>query len=76
MWHWSLEQKGVDVVLADSAHCELSHVSDQSCVFLQHGVREAELKLNEMEQALAGKTRLEKVVLGMLLYVSLRWCYT
>ena len=39
---------------------------------MQRGVREEDLKLNEMEQALAGMSRLEKVVLGMWHDVSLR----
>ena len=38
---------------------------------MQDGVIEGELKLNEMEQALAGMSRLETLVLGMGLHVSL-----
>ena len=43
---------------------------------MQDGVREEELKLNEMEQALAGMSGPEKVVLGMSPSVSLRCHYT
>ena len=43
---------------------------------MQDGVREEELKLNEMEQVLAGMSRLEKMVLGMSSHVSLRCHYT
>ena len=43
---------------------------------MQEGVREEELKLNEMEQALAGMSGPEKVVLGMNYDVSLRCHYT
>ena len=43
---------------------------------MQYGVREDELKLNEMEQTLAGMSRLEKLVLGMSRDVSLRCHYT
>ena len=43
---------------------------------MQDEVREEELKLNEMEQALAGMSRLEKVVLGVDYEVSLRCYYT
>ena len=43
---------------------------------MQDGVSEEELKLNEMEQALAGMSGLEKVVLGMYTDVSLRCHYT
>ena len=43
---------------------------------MQYGVREEKLKLNEMEQALAGMSRLEKMVLGMSRHVSLRCHYT
>ena len=32
---------------------------------MQDGVREEELKFSEMEQTLAGMSRLEKLVLGM-----------
>ena len=42
---------------------------------MQDGAREEELKLNEMEQALAGMSGLEKVVLEMS-DVSLRCHYT
>ena len=38
---------------------------------MQDGVSEEDLKLNEMEQALAGMSSLEKVVLGMYINVSL-----
>ena len=38
---------------------------------MQDGVREEELELNEMEQALAGMSRLEKMVLGLSHRVSL-----
>ena len=38
-------------------------------------MREEELKLNEMEQALAGMSRLETLVLGMPEDVSLRCHY-
>ena len=43
-----------------------------SCFFVQGGVREVELTLNEMEQALAGMSGLKKLVLGMGHHVSLR----
>ena len=43
---------------------------------MQDGVSEEELKLNEMEQALAGMSGLETVVLGMFDDVSLRCHYT
>ena len=43
---------------------------------MQYGVREDKLKLDEMEQTLAGMCRLEKLVLGMDGIVSLRWHYT
>ena len=33
---------------------------------MQRGLREEELKLNEMEQALTLMSRLEKLVLGMI----------
>ena len=42
---------------------------------MQDGVREQDLKLNEMERALTGMSRLETLVLGMSL-VSLRCHYT
>ena len=43
---------------------------------MQDEVREEELKLNEMEQALAGMSGPEKVVLGMWKTVSLMCHYT
>ena len=43
---------------------------------MQDGVREEELKLNETEQALAGMSGPEKVVLGIWSDVSLRCHYT
>ena len=43
---------------------------------MQYGVREEELMLNEMEQALAGMSRLKKMVLGMTPHVSLRCHFT
>ena len=43
---------------------------------MQGGVREEDLKLNEMVQALAGMSRPEKVVLGMWKTVGLRCHYT
>ena len=43
---------------------------------MQDGVREEELKLDEMEQTLAGMSRLEMLVLGMSDNVSLRYHYT
>ena len=43
---------------------------------MQDGVREHELKLNELEQALAGMSGLETLVLGMWSDVSLRCHYT
>ena len=43
---------------------------------MQDGVREEYLKLNEMEQALAGMSGLETLVLGMDFHVSLRCHYT
>ena len=43
---------------------------------MQDGVREEDLKLNEMERALAGMSGLEKMVLGMTPHVSLRCHYT
>ena len=42
---------------------------------MQDEVREEELKLNEMEQALTGMSRLETLVLGMGHGVSLRCHY-
>ena len=39
---------------------------------MQDGVSEEDLKLNEMEQALAGMSGLEALVLGMCYHVSLR----
>ena len=39
-------------------------------------MKKKELELNEMEQALAGMNGLEKMVLGMNSYVSLRCRYT
>ena len=39
---------------------------------MQDGVREEELKLKEMEQALAGMSGLEKTVLSMFPCVSFR----
>ena len=50
----------------------LQHVSDQSFFSMQRGVRDEELKLNEMEQTLTGMSRLEKLVLGMWPNVCLR----
>ena len=38
---------------------------------MQDGVREQELKLNEMEQAVTWMSRLETLVLGMSPHVSL-----
>ena len=38
---------------------------------MQDGLREEELKLNEMEQALAVMSKLKKLVLGMAYDVSL-----
>ena len=38
---------------------------------MQDGVREEDLKLDEMEQALSGMSRLETLVLGMSPHVSL-----
>ena len=43
---------------------------------MHDGVQEEELKLNEMEQALAGMSGLETLVLGMSYCVSLRCHYT
>ena len=43
---------------------------------MQDGVSEEELKLNEMEKALAGMSGPEKVVLEMSYDVSLRCHYT
>ena len=43
---------------------------------MQDGVREEELKWNEMEWALAGMSGLEKMVLGTDEDVSLRCHYT
>ena len=43
---------------------------------MQGGVREEEMKLNEMEQALAGMNTMEMLVLGMDDEVSLRCHYT
>ena len=43
---------------------------------MQDGVREEELKMNEMEQTLAGMSGPEKVVLGMDDGVSLKCLYT
>ena len=43
---------------------------------MQDGVREEDLKLNEMVQALAGMSELETLVLGMGRDVSLRCHYT
>ena len=49
------------------------HVSDQSCYFMQDGVDERDVKFTEVEQALSGMDRLEKLVLGIDEDVSLRW---
>ena len=43
---------------------------------MQDGIRKEELKLNEMERALTGMSRLETLVLGMDNEVSLRCHYT
>ena len=43
---------------------------------MQDGVREEDLKLNNIEQALAGMSGLEKIVLGISRDVSLRCHYT
>ena len=43
---------------------------------MQDGVREEELKLNEMEQALTGMSGLETLELEMSPLVSLRCHYT
>ena len=43
---------------------------------MQDGVREEDLKLNEMEWALAEMCQLEKMVLGLSHRVSLRCHYT
>ena len=43
---------------------------------MQDGVREEELKWDEMEQALAGMSGPEKVVLRMSINVTLRCHYT
>ena len=49
------------------------HVSDQSCFFMQDGVGERDVQFTEVEQALSRIGRLEKLVLGISEYVSLRW---
>ena len=43
---------------------------------MQYGVRGEEMNLNEMEQTLAGMSRLESLVLEMWPNVSLRRHYT
>ena len=43
---------------------------------MQEGVREEELMLNAIEQALAGMSGLEKMMLGLSPLVSLRCHYT
>ena len=43
---------------------------------MQDGVSEEDLKLNEMEQALAGMSGLEKIELGMSAHVRLMHHYT
>ena len=49
------------------------HVSDQSCFFMQDGVRKRGVKFTEVEQTLSGMGRLETLVLGISRCVSLRW---
>ena len=55
------------------------HVSDQSCFFMQDGeteedvITEEDVKITEVEQTLSGMSQLEKLVLGIGKYVSLRW---
>ena len=43
---------------------------------MQDGVREVELKLNEIQQVLTGMSSLETLLLGMSQFVSLRCHYT
>ena len=43
---------------------------------MQHGVREKELRLDKVEQTLAGMSTLETLVLAMSYDVSLRWHFT
>ena len=43
---------------------------------MQRGVTAKELKLDEIEQTLAGMSRTETLLLGMSYGVSLRWHYT
>ena len=43
---------------------------------MQYGVREEEVKLNEIEQALAGMSNVETLVLEMSHHVSLRCHFT
>ena len=49
------------------------HVSDQSCFFMQSGVRAKDVNFTEVEQTLSGMGRMEKLVLGFNKEVSLRW---
>ena len=51
----------------------VAHVSDQSLFFIQDGVGERDVKFTEVERALSGMGQLEKLVLGINKYVSLRW---
>ena len=48
-------------------------MSDQSCFFVQDGVREEDVKITEVERTLSGLVSLETVVLGIHSGVSLRW---
>ena len=48
------------------------HVSDQSCFFMQDGVRKRGVKFTEVEKTLSGMGRLDTLVLGIGRYVSLR----
>ena len=76
MWNWSLEQNVVLTLSLLTQHIVSNCVgvsvafSDQSSVFMQDKVREEELKWIEMEQTLAGMSKLEKLVMGMGALVS------
>ena len=48
------------------------HVSDQSCFFMQDEEGKKDVRLVEVEQTLSAMGRLEKLVLEIEYYVSLR----
>ena len=76
---WSLEWNSVLTLSLQTQHIVYQlcwwvvHVSDQSCFFMQDGVGERDVKFTEVEQTLSGMGRLEKFVLEIGAYVSLRW---